>query len=94
VEKVIYKMFDAFHQGKFKLVLLRIPVFRDRDYRIFKPILNKGFESVHFSKTISKINLLDVQPLVANRTPNRMGIRMGKRVRPTLAKPGGCTSDT
>jgi hypothetical protein len=26
-------------------VLLRIPVFRDRDSRIFKPILKKGFES-------------------------------------------------
>jgi hypothetical protein len=27
------------------LVLLRIPDFRDRDFRIFKPILKKGFES-------------------------------------------------
>jgi hypothetical protein len=26
-------------------VLLRIPDFRDRDFRIFKPILKKGFES-------------------------------------------------
>jgi hypothetical protein len=26
-------------------VLLRIPVFRDQDFRIFKPILKKGFES-------------------------------------------------
>jgi hypothetical protein len=26
-------------------VLLRIPVFRDRDFRIFKPIKKKGFES-------------------------------------------------
>jgi hypothetical protein len=28
-----------------QLVLLRIPVFRDRDFRIFKPIKKKGFES-------------------------------------------------
>jgi hypothetical protein len=27
------------------VVLLRIPDFRDRDFRIFKPILKKGFES-------------------------------------------------
>jgi hypothetical protein len=27
------------------LVLLRIPVFRDRDSRILKPFLKKGFES-------------------------------------------------
>jgi hypothetical protein len=27
------------------VVLLRIPVFRDQDFRIFKPILKKGFES-------------------------------------------------
>jgi hypothetical protein len=27
------------------LVLLRIPDFRDRDFRIFKPILKNGFES-------------------------------------------------
>jgi hypothetical protein len=27
------------------LVLLRIPDFRDRDFRIFKPNLKKGFES-------------------------------------------------
>jgi hypothetical protein len=26
-------------------VLIRVPVFRDRDFRIFKPILRKGFES-------------------------------------------------
>jgi hypothetical protein len=26
-------------------VLLRIPDFRDRDFRIFRPILKKGFES-------------------------------------------------
>jgi hypothetical protein len=29
----------------YDLVLLRIPDFRDRDIRIFKPILKKGFES-------------------------------------------------
>jgi hypothetical protein len=28
----------------FQLVLLRIPDFRDRNFRIFKPILKKGFE--------------------------------------------------
>jgi hypothetical protein len=32
-------------QKRRRLVLLRIPDFRDRDFRIFKPILKKGFES-------------------------------------------------
>jgi hypothetical protein len=35
----------AFARISFFLVLLRIPDFRDRDFRIFKPILKKGFES-------------------------------------------------
>jgi hypothetical protein len=30
---------------QWSIVLLRIPDFRDRDFRIFKPILKKGFES-------------------------------------------------
>jgi hypothetical protein len=31
--------------GNWQVVLLRIPDFRDRNFRIFQPILKKGFES-------------------------------------------------
>jgi hypothetical protein len=37
--------------------LLRIPEFRDQDFRIFKPILKKGFES--------DPDLLDPNPQIA-----------------------------
>jgi hypothetical protein len=37
--------FLCFRRWAKKVVLLRIPVFRDRDFRIFKPILKKGFDS-------------------------------------------------
>jgi hypothetical protein len=39
------RLFWHFLKIGFLLVLLRIPDFRDWDFRIFKPILKKGFES-------------------------------------------------
>jgi hypothetical protein len=45
---VLFGDFSGFLRPKSarkSLVLLRIPDFRDRDFRIFKPILKKGFES-------------------------------------------------
>jgi hypothetical protein len=60
--KTLIIFFTDFENGV-KIVLLQIPDFRDRDFRIFKPILKKGFES--------DADLLDPNPQIPQKDPQQ-----------------------